>query len=359
MITAVSDAVDPLILQLNDDLDKIEPKILEFNEKIDELSKLVPQNLSTVVFKFKGELDRIEKDRAKKRLFKRIPNEKSPIIDFEKRIQDLIDKKVQNQFDSSKKAKSKSLAKVKKQTDQLNDVKQKISEIIENDKKEIEELTTEIEKLVPLYTSGTSVPRCLLDKLERDYQNFTRQISDFDSEVDSYTERTRMGRMFESKFKNLSKAKFEFDDDDSDDESNGKETYKVPDLTVPFYNLKSDVDDMISKLTGEAMEVENKFVLLENSIGRIKSTFVETGANQEDMAVVLHNTEDQALDLLCTVDQTQETVDSISITDDINQIKEEMNKSMKDIKQQHRELKQMIQKMEDDNDDEQLSPFVN
>ena len=358
MITTVADAIDPLILQLNDDLDKIEPKIQGYNEKIEELSKQIPQNLSTVVFKFKGELDKIEKDRAKKRLFKRIPNEKSPIIDFEKRIQELIDKKVQNQFDSNRKARSKTLAVVRKQTERLTDVKQKITEIIDNDKNEIEALTTQIEKLVPIYTSGTSIPRCLLDKLERDYQSFTRQINDFDSEVDAYTERARTGRMFKAKFKGLKDAKIDFNDSDDDDEINEKEAYKVPDLSVSFYNLKADVDDMISQLNGEAMQVENKFILLEQSISRIKNTFEETGTNQEDMAVVLHNNEDQALELLCSVDQTQENVDSISITDDVNQIKNEMNKSMKEIKQKHLELKQMIQKMEEDHENEQFSSFI-
>ena len=77
------------------------------------------------------------------------------------------------------------------------------------------------------------------------------------------------------------------------------------------------------------------------------------------MAIVLHDTEYKALELLCNVDQIQENIDTLKIADDVNSVQSKVGESLQSIKKDTLELKTIIQKLEDQNDTTQADAFVN
>ena len=355
MFETLSVAVDPLVIQLNEELDKIDPRISSFNSKMEEVQSLFPANLSTTIFKIKGDLEKLEKAQERRKLFKRIPIEKNPIIDFEGKFQEIIDQKVQNKFTAARQARQNTLLDFKGKTKQINKIKTKINEISEKRKNDLTEITRELTDLLPQYNTISSTPLCLLTKLEKDSQNFARQVGEFNNEIDSYMDRIRLSRTFRAKFGGMSNS-FEIDDD-TNDNADGK--YEIPDLTVPFYAVKSDIDNMITTLVSETNEIDNKYAFIEETINAMNKSFHETATNQEDMAAVLHNTEDKALELLCEVDQTQENIDSISVAGEVEEVKSQMATKIKDLKTTSAELKRMVMKMEDDYEHEQIQAFIN
>lgn len=346
MFSTSSTAIDPLLVQIKEELDGFEPNILETQKSMAELQNLVPQNLLSQLFKFKVDIDKINKERERMNLFKHRIDQNSLIYDMEQKIKDYINTNTQKSFIDLE-------SELMTMNDEEPEENEKIAYLKNKEKENYNKILSKLANLTnSSYTAKANsnkfeiIPKFFVTKVEKDSEFLNSLINEIKGDIEQCENNLQYSGKFNDKFADNQTVDFAAPIDDDVDAS-GQRIYKVPDISIPFASAQNDASSTITALNNDVSNLELQFSMVEHRIQNIKSKLQETALNQNDIASVLKTVEDKALEQLSKSDEIQEKINSIDNSPKISNIQDQITSNGTQIKSELKEIRSLVDSLED------------
>lgn len=345
MFSTSSVAVDPLIVQINEEMEELEPNVKTTQENLAELDNLVPKNLLSDIYRFRTDLDKINKDRERRNLFKHRVDEKSSLYDLETKLRDYTLENVRKSFFDLEDEITAKETEEPEDDDHIKAIRQKEKSIYNDTLSKISNISNKFDTAKSSSSKFELVPQFYTSKVEKDSEFLNTHVKELKTEIERCENDIQVNGRFQSKFGIQKTTEFEVLEDE-DVDANGERIYKVPDLSNQFNSTYGDAQGIISSLNNEYSNLDLQFSMISDKINNLKTKLKETATNQDDIAVVLRETEDKALETLTKSDEITENLKKKDYSSDISSIQEKLSLNSKEIKSSLDEIRSIVDILE-------------
>lgn len=365
LLTSVSDAQDPDVLEVTEMLDQLEPMIEKCSSMRDELKLLVPPGLARDVYQTRADIDIYIQNEERRRLFRKRKNvDPSLIVDFETNFHETVNNSIKYTInDKTKEAKNatKSKKDYNKQNQQLNELRNAAQNYYDDDKNKLENLEKLSNAFYIRKISHNAYPECLSERLSKDVENQSKQVNKLLQDIIDANNSFQLRRSFGRKFYEINmKAHMSSSIDESEpaDTDSKKNTYKVPDLTAPFQNLSNRFTDLTVGCLGELKSLDLDWNSINDTATRIRGTLEDLSSQHESAASVAASVQEATLAQLCEADNVQEIVQSTNVSGDVGDIQKTLREGISRTTDGILEIRSAIKEMEDMQDRYDFDRYV-
>lgn len=342
-------------------LTSIQDRILSLENQIHEIELDLPQNVSKSILNMRNDIQiLIEKSNSQS-------DQEAPYVyseslekigDFQRRIEWKVKDFIQNKMldaDSQLEENCESSRAEEKSetsspdlhntiTESLEKLRLNTGKIYEEDKKSLNELEEQLIQIGYQAKTATNSPSRITSHISNEIILQQKQINELERTLNSLPNLIFNSRRLTEKFSNASEPK---EKDDQNENKNNKIFDKnVPDLTIPFSTLESEVQTTISSLQIDLENILKRIEIVDKKLDENEQQIEKITNSQGKAAEILSDVEDKSVSMMDSADDFSSKLSENLDLSPLEEMEKETQKKIRIFKKEIAEFQSAVSKKE-------------